>query len=100
MKFGFEENVFQPTELILGENIREWAPGNLPPGRLVDTVTDPLSQPAWVGTNNAGNKAVIDQLEVPISTENQHKVLEQIIITRNSQVKHAAFMIHAITLKF
>ncbi len=100
IKFGFEENIFQQTDLILGKNIREWAPGNLPPGRLADTVIDSLSQPAWVGTNHSGNKAVIDQLEVPIFAENHHKALEQIVVTRNLQVKQAAFMIYAITLKF
>ncbi|TEU21864.1 MAG: hypothetical protein E3J21_01450 [Anaerolineales bacterium] len=80
----FDDETAQETLLILGRNLREWAPGNKP-GELVDKVTDPLSQVAWKGRNDRGNEAIIDQLEIPVQERHRKKGLKQISISRDIQ---------------
>jgi predicted nucleotide-binding protein len=51
----------EPKKLIVGENIREWVPGNRP-GELVDSVTEQLCQVAWRGKDSSGKEIFIDHL--------------------------------------
>jgi hypothetical protein len=95
----FEGEIIQKQELILGHNIREWAPGNMAPGELVDKVTENLSQQIWEGENTAGNRAVIDRLEVIVQESNRSKRLREIRFSRNVTIEKSAFLILAITLK-
>ena len=98
----FNDGTSQETRLILGHNVREWAPGNKP-GELVDQVTDPLSRIAWKGKNAAGNEAVIDHLKIPIQEIHTHKSLERISILRDIEPgtpeDTLALAIFAITLE-
>ncbi len=52
------------TNLVLGNNIREWCIGNS--GDLVRDATDITSRVAWKGTNSEGTAAVLDCLEIPV----------------------------------
>ncbi len=98
IEFRFEDEIYQRQELVLGQNIREWAPGNIP-GGLVDSVTDTASQQIWEGKNVDGNRAVIDRLEVLIDTKNQKRSLRGIRFSRNSSIEKSAFFVLAVTLK-
>ena len=81
IELGFQDGAVQRTELILGDNVREWAIGNFP-GKLVDRVVDPLCQVAWRGKNTEGNYAVIDRLEIPILESNKSRTLEFVGLIR------------------
>ena len=95
----FEGNGYQVKNLILGKNIREWAPGNAASGSLIDTISDSSSQLVWEGKNQAGNEAIIDLLQIDVLKQNQEKLLQQVVISKTSTVQNSAFMISAITLK-
>lgn len=82
IQFKFSDGTLQEAQLIVGQNVREWAPGNAP-GRLVDEVTDKLNRVAWTGTNTTGNKAVIDHLEIPIHEQHKGKDLMRIAVLRD-----------------
>jgi hypothetical protein len=99
IRFDFGGDDYQTEGFILGKNIREWAPGNSASGDLVDTVSDNLSQLVWEGKNQAGNRAIIDCLQISISKQYQDKLLQQIVISKSSTVPNSAFLISAITLR-
>jgi len=93
------------TKLVLGKNVREWAPGNFP-GELIDEVSDQLCKEVWKGENDSGNEAVIDLLEIPIARRNRNKRLERIVIVPEikpgspaSEGGNVGFFILAITLE-
>ena len=67
----------QETELILGHNIRDMAPGKSP-GNLVDRTDDPLCRMVWSGTNKSGYYSRVDMLEIPLLEENRSKLLKSI----------------------
>ncbi len=98
----FTGEATQEVKLILGENVREWAPGNKI-GELVDQATDLLSQLAWASKSGGHNLFVIDQLEIPVSTRYRRKALERIVITKdtkpNTPEDILAFSIFAITVE-
>ncbi|MBI5877898.1 MAG: TIR domain-containing protein [Chloroflexi bacterium] len=82
-----------PTAIVLGVNVREWAIGNFVriapnepwPEPLTDTVTDPDSCEAWRGTTSNGQVAVIDMLTINIPTERQNDRLVGIEFIRDIQ---------------
>lgn len=94
----FEDNSVQEKDLELGKNLREWAPGNIIPGGLVDTATDQHYQPFWAGKNTRGNDAVIDRLEIPIQKRNSDNRLKQIKLIHKHQ-KNCHLLVFAVTLK-
>lgn len=102
---GEHESVYfsQPIDLILGDNIREWAPGNSP-AEYVTRTSDPRNKIAWRGETADGKYAVIDRLEIPVVEFNQN--LEFIAIEFfHHRVRHeeddlgAQFMVFGITLE-
>lgn len=111
MKIGrirliFADGSFEDTELILGDNIREWAIGNFP-GELVGRVADPLCRVAWKGETVSGEFAVIDRLEIPLQGSNRKKQLESITFVRDIRDGAEAseggllhFLVSAVTLEF
>lgn len=50
--------------LILGDNIREWSPGN--PGKYVRTAISTTISKVWDDTGKAGYHAIIDCLKIPV----------------------------------
>lgn len=95
----------QNTDLVLGDNIREWAVGN-DPERLVTRVDDPACQLAWKGRTVSGNYAVIDRLRIPVFNVNKGKRLEKIVIVRHipqhptlMQAPNWHLLVSAITLE-
>jgi len=105
-RLNFGDGSSQDTELVLGDNIREWAIGNSP-GNLVGRVADPLCRVVWKGKAISGKFAVIDKLEIPIRDSNRKKQLESIVFIRD--IPHGAkaseggllhFLISAVTLEF
>ena len=66
------------TDLILGENVREWCPGNK--GDYVrKTSSQSTVMDAWTGMNNEGTPAVIDCLQVSNYECMRSNYLEKII---------------------
>jgi hypothetical protein len=65
------------TDLILGNNIREWAVGNQ--GDYVRELRSPATRMAWQGMNKQGVNAVMDHLEIAIPEAIQSAVLEKIV---------------------
>jgi len=49
IELQFAEGDIQREDLILGKNVREWAPGNM--GNLVRSLDFSLARPAWVSHN-------------------------------------------------
>jgi hypothetical protein len=98
----FTGEAAQEIKLVLGENIREWAPGHQP-GELVDQVTNPLSREAWASKKGTQNLLVIDHLEIPVQAQYRSKALERIEISRdtkpNTPEDILSFCIFAITLE-
>lgn len=92
----------QEVRLRLGENVREWSPGNKP-GDLVDFVEDQLSQVAWSIANGQQLLQVIDHLEIPVRPRFQGSALERIVVTKDTEQGSPqdilAFSIFAITLE-
>ena len=97
IQLKFDEDVLE-KELILGQNIREWAIGN--PFDLVDKAKDPSLQHVWEGLNTDKNQAVIDRLEIPILQPYRQKKLKQIVISREAKPNTLQFLIFAITLEY
>lgn len=69
-KIGAIELIFKDvhpliTELILGENIREWCIGAR--AALVRETSNPLSTKVWDDSSKDGTRAVIDNLEIEVS---------------------------------
>jgi hypothetical protein len=98
----FHDKSSQEKKLIVGENIREWVPGNNP-GELVDNVTEQLCQVAWKGKDSSGKDIFIDHLEIPVQERHRRKALERMLIFRDVQPGTPkgilSFSIFAITLE-
>src|SRR5207244_3128039 len=80
----YEGGATWPEKLILGENIREWSPGNFP-GQLVDTITDRRVTVAFNGKNEAGKDAVIDHFQIAVPVLLQPLGLQTIEFVRDVQ---------------
>lgn len=74
------------VELVLGENIREWCPGNT--GDFVREASSPmLTKDAWTGLSKHGGNAVIDCLQIPVYACMRNCFLEKIILVHKSLQK-------------
>lgn len=74
------------VELVLGENIREWCPGNL--GDFVREASSPmLTKDAWTGLSKHGRNAVIDCLQIPVDACMKNCFLDKIILVHKSLQK-------------
>jgi hypothetical protein len=73
------------VNLVLGENIREWCPGNA--GNYVRETTSPLISGVWTGMSKDGANAVIDCLKIPIYECMRNCFLEKIILVHKSTKK-------------
>ena len=103
VQFLFNDGAAQETAFTLGQNVREWAPGNAP-GRLAIEVNDHLSRLAWKGRGRGGTEAIIDHLEIPVRRRHGEKALEKIVFIRDVQVdtpeNTLALAVFAITLEY
>ena len=97
VRLVFSDGTVQPTPLILGENIREWAIGN--PFELVDSVTSSSVVEVWKGRNNDDNEAVIDVLEIPILRRYRYKKLMKIEVKPGEHSGQLDFLVFAITIE-
>jgi hypothetical protein len=71
------------VELVLGENIREWCPGN--PGDFVREASSPMiTMDAWTGLSKHGGNAVIDCLQIPVYECMRNCFLEKIVLVHKS----------------
>jgi len=71
------------VELVLGENIREWCPGN--PGDYVREASSPMiTMDVWTGLSKGGANAVIDCLKIPVYECMRSCYLEKIIFVHKS----------------
>lgn len=91
------------TELILGENIREWCVGNH--GDLVRETTSPSINVVWKGMNKQGTSAIIDCLRIPVFPILQTACLEEIIIVHKPTQQPpdtlgVHFSIYAISIEY
>jgi len=97
----FTDEIPRETELILGQNVREWAPDNVP-GELVDSVTEKLSRAAWKEYVSK-ERRLIDHLEIPVPEHYRRKALERMLIFRDvrpgTPEGMLSFSIFAITLE-
>ncbi len=73
------------TDLILGENIREWCIGNKI--NLVRSTSSSTVKQIWAGTNNEGTNAVIDCLSISIDKCLRNEALEKIVFVHNPPIK-------------
>jgi hypothetical protein len=70
------------VELVLGQNIREWCPGNT--GDYVrEATSDTLTMDAWKGMSKSGANAVMDCLQIPVYECMRNCFLEKIIFIYN-----------------
>ena len=76
----FDNGVTEETELIVGQNIREYTMDNT---AAIRAVYDPANQMVWQGGEN--NRFAIDMLTIPIDPRNQVSSLKQISITDTSE---------------
>lgn len=102
-RFGDEESF--SLELVIGENIREWAIGNASPGLLVtDVASEAGTRIVWSGRNLSGNEAIIDSLPVTFPTSHRRFRLSQIDIVRDvgSGTSHGdlGFFISAVSIEY
>jgi len=74
----FDNGYTEETNLIVGQNIREYTTNTV----TVKTVIDDTNQPAWYSANSP---FVIDMLTIPISAGNQGGSLKKIVITDTSK---------------
>ena len=66
------------VKLVLGENIREWCPGN--PGDFVREASSHMTtMDVWTGLSKSGAHAVIDCLEIPVHECIRDCPLEKIV---------------------
>jgi hypothetical protein len=91
------------TELMLGENIREWCVGNA--GDLVRETTSPFSKVAWKGMNKQGASAIVDCLRIPVFPILRPTYLEEIIIVhrptrRPADTLGVHFSVFAISIEY
>jgi len=71
------------VELVLGENIREWCPGNL--GDFVrEASSSMITIDAWTGLSKQGANAVMDCLQIPVYECMRNCFLEKIIFVHKS----------------
>lgn len=69
--------------LVLGENIREWCPGN--PGDFVREASSPMiTMDVWTGLSKHGGNAVIDCLQIPVYECMRNCYLEKIVFVHKS----------------
>ena len=91
------------TELVLGQNIREWCPGN--PGDYVRETSSPLVvMGVWTGLGKQGAIAVIDCLKIPIYECMRNNFLEKIILVHRptqhpSDTMGVHFSVFAVSLE-
>lgn len=91
------------VDLILGENIREWCPGN--PGDYVREASSPMvTMGVWTGLSKGGGIAVIDCLQIPVYECMRNCYLERIIFVLNSPLQPpdtmgVHFLVFAISLE-
>ncbi len=78
IKFVFDNGASEVTYLIVGQNVREYTADSA----TVQTVTDPATQMIWQGGDPA---FLIDMLTIPVSSNNQSRILKQVIISDVSQ---------------
>jgi len=65
------------VELVLGQNIREWCPGNS--GEYVRETSSPSTMNVWMGMSKNGANAVIDCLKIPVYECMRNCSLEKIV---------------------
>lgn len=70
------------VELILGDNVREWCPGNS--GDYVRETTNPQTASVWTGMNKDGVNAVMDCLSIAVYEVMKESFLEKITFTHKS----------------
>jgi hypothetical protein len=89
--------------LALGENIRDWCPGD--PGDLVREAFSPmLTMDVWTGLNKHGRNAVIDCLRIPVYECMRNCLLERIVLIhkslqRQSDTTDVHFSVFAVSLE-
>ena len=88
--------------LVLGENIREWCPGNS--GEFVRETTSPSLLNAWLGMSKSGAIAVIDCLRVPVFECMRNCLLEKIIfvhipVRRQPDTLGVQFLVSGVSLE-
>lgn len=90
------------VDLILGQNIREWRPGNT--GKYVRETSSPSTKGVWAGMSKDGANAVIDCLEIPVYECMRNCFLEKIVFVHkptsqlpNTKVVH--YSVFAVSLE-
>jgi hypothetical protein len=79
----FKEAPQIDVELVLGNNIREWCPGNS--GDYIRETSSPKTIPnVWMGMSKNGATAIIDCLKIPVYEFMKDCYLEKIIFTHKS----------------
>src|SRR3972149_2946928 len=81
VSINFEDSTSQKTDLVIGENIREWRHGNdIYP--TVNTVTSPDSTEVFTGNpSSLAGPAVLDMLKIEIDQSNLDKNVTSISVT-------------------
>jgi hypothetical protein len=96
IELEFSDKSSQRVELVLGENIREWAFGNSPD--LVVDVDYTKTQPAWVSIENQHR---LDFMPVSIDNEPKHlariRICAKFEIDPHKEMQFPAIIISAIT---
>lgn len=83
IRLVFKEAPPIDIELILGENIREWCPGNS--GEYIRETSSPATVVGvWAGMSKSGANAVIDRLKIPVYECMRDCFLERIIFVHKS----------------
>jgi hypothetical protein len=83
IRLVFKEAPPIDVELILGENIREWCPGNS--GEYIRETSSPATVVGvWAGMSKSGANAVIDRLKIPVFECMRDCFLEKIIFVHKS----------------
>ena len=74
------------VKLVLGDNLREWCPGNS--GDFVrEASSSMITMDAWTGLSKHGKNAVIDCLQIPVYECMRNCFLEKIILVHKSLQK-------------
>lgn len=83
IRLVFKEAPPLDVELVLGENIREWCPGNS--GEYIRETSSPTTVVSvWTGMSKSGANAVIDRLKIPVYECMRDCFLEKIIFVHKS----------------
>jgi len=90
------------VELVLGQNIREWCPGNS--GGYVRETSSPSTKNVWMGMSKNGANAVIDCLKIPVYECMRNCSLEKIIFVykptqKPSDTMGVHFSVFAVSLE-